>query len=125
MELKTNQFIREFGIQTDFEETENKELVFSVADESPYLRHDDTFGDYYQVLEISEDAIDTTRLAKNMPFLKDHERTAQLGAVKRFWLKDKKLYVSVKFSRSKFAQAIKDDIIDLIRQNTSVGYYVN
>lgn len=125
MELKTNQFIREFGIQTDFEEAENKELVFSVADESPYLRHDDTFGDYYQVLEISEDAIDTTRLVKNMPFLKDHERTAQLGAVKRFWLKDKKLYVSVKFSRSKFAQAIKDDIIDLIRQNTSVGYYVN
>ena len=110
---------------TDFQQAENKQLVFSVADQMPYLRHDDNLGDYYQVLEISEDAIDTTRLVKNMPFLKDHERTSQLGAVKRFWLKDKKLYVSVKFSRSKFAQAIKEDIIDLIRQNTSVGYYVN
>ena len=110
---------------TDFEEAENKELVFSVADEAPYLRHDQTFGDYYEVLEISEQAIDTTRLVKNMPFLKDHDHSAQLGAVKKFWLQNGKLYVSVKFSRSKFAQSIKEDIIDLIRQNTSIGYYVN
>jgi hypothetical protein len=52
----------------------------------PYLRHDETFGDYYEVLEISEQAIDTTRLVKNMPFLKDHDHSAQLGAVKKFWL---------------------------------------
>ena len=110
---------------TDFEEAENKELVFSVADEAPYLRHDQTFGDYYEVLEISEQAIDTTRLMKNMPFLKDHDHSAQLGAVKKFWLANGKLYVSVKFSRSRFAQSIKEDIIDLIRQNTSIGYYVN
>ena len=110
---------------TDFQQTENKELVFSVADQMPYLRHDETFGDYYEVLEISEQAIDTTRLVKNMPFLKDHDHSAQLGAVKRFWLQNGKLYVSVKFSRSKFAQSIKEDIIDLIRQNTSIGYYVN
>lgn len=125
MELKDKQFIREFGIQTDFQQAENKELVFSVADQIPYLRHDETFGDYYQVLEISENAIDTTRLVKNMPFLKDHDHSAQLGAVKKFWLANGKLYVSVKFSRSKFAQSIKEDIIDLIRQNTSIGYYVN
>lgn len=124
MELKSNNFKRQMET-TDFQQAENKELVFSVADQMPYLRHDDVFGDYYQVLEISEKAIDTTRLVKNMPFLKDHERTAQLGAVKKFWMQDKKLYVSVKFSRSKFAQAIKEDIIDLIRQNTSIGYYVN
>lgn len=124
MELKSNNFIRQMQ-GTDFQQTENKQLVFSVADELPYLRHDETFGDYYEVLEISEDAIDTTRLTKNMPFLKDHEHTMQLGAVKKFWLQDKKLYVSVKFSRSKFAQSIKEDIIDLIRQNTSIGYFVD
>ena len=110
---------------SDFQLAENKQLIFSVADQMPYLRHDDVFGDYYEVLEISEDAIDTTRLAKNMPFLKDHDHAAQLGAVKKFWLQNKKLYVSVKFSRSRFAQSIKEDIIDLIRQNTSIGYYVN
>ena len=110
---------------TDFQQAENKQLVFSVADQMPYLRHDETFGDYYEVLEISDQAIDTTRLVKNMPFLKDHDHSAQLGAVKKFWLQNGKLYVSVKFSRSKFAQSIKEDIIDLIRQNTSIGYYVN
>ena len=110
---------------TDFQQAENKQLIFSVADQMPYLRHDETFGDYYEVLEISEQAIDTTRLVKNMPFLKDHDHSAQLGAVKKFWLQNGKLYVSVKFSRSKFAQSIKEDIIDLIRQNTSIGYYVN
>ena len=124
MELQTNNFKRQMQT-TDFAEAENKELVFSVADQMPYLRHDDNFGDYYEVLEISEDAIDTTRLVKNMPFLKDHDHSAQLGAVKKFWLANGKLYVSVKFSRSRFAQSIKEDIIDLIRQNTSIGYYVN
>ena len=124
MELKTNNFKRQMQT-TDFQQMENKELVFSVADQMPYLRHDQTFGDYYEVLEISEQAIDTTRLMKNMPFLKDHDHSAQLGAVKKFWLQNGKLYVSVKFSRSKFAQSIKEDIIDLIRQNTSIGYYVN
>ena len=124
MELKNNNFKRQMQT-SDFQLAENKELIFSVADQMPYLRHDDVFGDYYEVLEISEDAIDTTRLAKNMPFLKDHDHAAQLGAVKKFWLQNKKLYVSVKFSRSRFAQSIKEDIIDLIRQNTSIGYYVN
>lgn len=124
MELKTNDFKRQMQT-TDFQQAENKQLIFSVADQMPYLRHDDVFGDYYEVLEISEDAIDTTRLVKNMPFLKDHDHSAQLGAVKKFWLQDKKLYVSVKFSRSRFAQSIKEDIIDLIRQNTSIGYFVD
>ena len=124
MELKTNNFKRQMQT-TDFQQMQNKELVFSVADQMPYLRHDETFGDYYEVLEISEQAIDTTRLMKNMPFLKDHDHSAQLGAVKNFWLQNRKLYVSVRFSRSKFAQSIKEDIIDLIRQNTSIGYYVN
>ena len=124
MELKTNDFKRQMQT-TDFQQAENKQLVFSVADQMPYLRHDDVFGDYYEVLQISEDAIDTTRLVKNMPFLKDHDHSAQLGAVKKFWLQDKKLYVSVKFSRSRFAQSIKEDIIDLIRQNTSIGYFVD
>ena len=124
MELQTNNFKRQMQT-TDFSQAENKELVFSVADQMPYLRHDENFGDYYEVLEISEQAIDTTRLVKNMPFLKDHDHSAQLGAVKKFWLQNGKLYVSVRFSRSKFAQSIKEDIIDLIRQNTSIGYYVN
>lgn len=126
MELKTNNFKRQMET-SDFQENENKQLVFSVADQIPYLRHDDVFGDYYEVLEISEKAIDTERLIKNMPFLKDHDHFAQLGAVKSFWIDDvqKKLYVSVKFSRSRFAQSIKEDIIDLIRQNTSIGYIVN
>lgn len=124
MELKNNNFKRQME-STDFQQAQNKELIFSVADEIPYLRHDDLIGDYYEVLEISEKAIDTTRLTKNMPFLKDHDHSAQLGAVKRFWLQDKKLYVAVKFSRSKFAQSIKQDIIDLIRQNTSIGYFVD
>ena len=124
MELKTNNFKRQMET-TDFQQAQNKQLIFSVADEIPYLRHDDIIGDYYEVLEISEKAIDTTRLTKNMPFLKDHDHSAQLGAVKRFWLQDKKLYVAVKFSRSRFAQSIKQDIIDLIRQNTSIGYFVD
>ena len=47
----------------------------------PYLRHDDNFGDYYEVLEISEKAIDrlsTLRNATRLVVL-DHGRLAETG----------------------------------------------
>ena len=123
MKLKNNNFTRE--ITSQIEQGENKELVFSICSEEPYLRQDETFGPYYQILEVTPEAINDERLRNGISFLKDHQSKSQLGIVKRWWIANKKLYVSVKFSRSGFAKAIKEDIEEGVRPWCSLGYYVD
>ena len=122
MKLSNTNFTRQ--ITSQFEQGENKELVFSICSEQPYLREDENFGPYWQVLEVTPEAINDERLKNGISFLKDHESKSQLGIVKRWWIQDRKLYVSVKFSRSNFAKAIKEDIEEGVRPWCSLGYYV-
>ena len=51
--------------------------------------------------------------------------TNKYGVVDRAFIKDEKLYVDVRFSKSKLAQEILADIRDDIRRNVSIGYIVN
>ena len=120
---KTN--IRSLRIETVTENDSENKLVFSCASPTPYTReYEDLI--YREVLEISENAIDFTRLVdQRSPLLFEHDMEKQIGVVDRAFIKDEKLYVSVRFSRSKFAQEILADIRDDIRRNVSIGYIVN
>ena len=120
---KTN--IRSLRIETVTENDSENKLVFSCASPTPYTReYEDLI--YREVLEISENAIDFTRLVdQRSPLLFEHDMEKQIGVVDRAFIKDEKLYVSVRFSRSKFAQEILADIKDDIRRNVSIGYIVN
>ena len=122
MKFKNNNFTRDVSVQ--LEQSQNKQLVFSICSEEPYLREDETFGPYYQVLEVTPEAINDERLRNGISFLKDHDSKSQLGIVKRWWIANKKLYVSVKFSRSNFAKSLKEDIEEGVRPWCSIGYYV-
>ena len=122
MKFKNTNFTRDVSLQ--LEQSQNKQLVFSICSEEPYLREDETFGPYYQVLEVTPEAINDERLKSGISFLKDHDSKSQLGIVKRWWIANKKLYVSVKFSRSNFAKSIKEDIEEGVRPWCSIGYYV-
>ena len=122
MKLTNTKFTRQ--ITSQFEQGENKQLIFSICSEQPYLRQDENFGPYWQVLEVTPEAINDDRLKNGISFLKDHQSKSQLGIVKRWWIQDRKLYVSVKFSRSNFAKAIKEDIEEGVRPWCSLGYYV-
>ena len=120
---KTN--IRSLRIETVTENDSENKLVFSCASPTPYTReYEDLI--YSEVLEISENSIDFTRLVdQRSPLLFEHDMEKQIGVVDRAFIKDEKLYVAVRFSRSKFAQEILADIKDNIRRNVSIGYIVN
>ena len=117
-------------LQRDFN-TDNKEIddglyTFSVASSEPYERTREKLGTYNEVLMISEDAIDFTRLVdQRCPFLLDHDQTKQIGVVEKAYILDNKLYVDVRFSDNSYAQRTLNDIKSGIRRNTSIGYAID
>lgn len=97
-------------------------LEMSISSDAPYERF---FG--IEILRHSAEAVDMTRLADGRhPFLVGHDTEKQVGVIKRAWLdaKDAKVRIAVKFSRSAYAQEIRQDIEDEIRSLTSVGYFI-
>ena len=106
-------------------ENSSNKLTFSCASPTPYTREYENLI-YDEVLEISDTSIDFTRLVdQRSPLLFEHDMEKQIGVVDRAWIENEKLYVAVRFSRSKFAQEILADIKDNIRRNVSIGYIVN
>ena len=100
-------------------------LSFSIASSEPYIREDKNGRKFAEVLEISESAIDFSRLVDNRaPLLYAHDAERQLGVVEKAWIENNKLYVQCKFSSNGFPQSILRDIKDNIRRNVSVGYQV-
>lgn len=97
-------------------------ITFPLSSEAPYQRYDGA-----EILDHSEAACDLSWLnSGNAPLLDNHNRydgvRSQIGVVTRAWLSDKRLYVTVRFSNRPEAQAIRQDIIDGIVRNVSVGY---
>lgn len=121
-------FKRNLELNASVESLENDKLIeFSVASSEPFFRvHDDNPDDgYYEVLEISENAIDFSRLVDGKcPFLFEHDTEKQLGVVEKSYISDSKLKILVRFSENEFPQAILKDILAGIRRNVSVGYIV-
>ena len=99
--------------------------TFSVASSEPYERDSKKLGRYNEVLVISEDAIDFSRMVdERCPFLLEHDTEKVLGVVERAHIENGKLYVDVKFSDNVYAQRTLDDIKAGIRRNTSIGYSI-
>lgn len=120
---KTN--LRSLSIDNVTENDSANKLVFSCASPAPYTReYEDMI--YNEVLEISDTSIDFTRLVdQRSPLLFEHDAERQIGVVDKAWIENEKLYVAVRFSKSKFAQEILADIKDDIRRNVSIGYIIN
>lgn len=66
------------SLQLAVESSQENILTFSCASSTPYLRYDDEFT-YYEVLQISENAINFQRLVDGKaPFLFEHDVTKQI-----------------------------------------------
>lgn len=118
MSNKTRNLDAQANIQDQF-------LQFSCATETPYLRYDDG-QPYYEVLVISEDSLSFERLIDDRaPLLYEHDPQKAIGVVKKAYIKDKKLYVKVKFSNSEFAQRMKQQMMSDLRRNVSIGYTIS
>ena len=100
------------------EERRTVELAFS--SETPYERW---FGD--EILDHSPEAINLERLRAGGAVLMDHNTSDQIGVVESVRIdSDRVARAVVRFSRSKRGQEIFNDIVDGIRKNISVGYFI-
>lgn len=81
---------------------------------------------YLEVLDHSPDAIDMTRAANGLPFLDSHEMRAQIGRVEDIHQRDDgRLAGWLRFSQRQEAQDYRQDIVDGIRGEVSVGYRID
>lgn len=99
-------------------------VTFPLSSETPYRRYD---GD--EILDHG-DGLDLSWLnSGNAPLLDNHDRysgvKAQIGVITKAWVEARRLYVSVKFSARAEAQAVRQDVIDGILRNVSVGYEIH
>ena len=95
------------------------ELAF--ASETPYERY---WG--VEILDCTSASVDLSRLNDAAPLLDCHDPEEQIGVIDRAWVgPDKICRASVRFSRSKDAEEVFQDVVDGIRQKVSVGYTID
>lgn len=130
---------REFNVEIDREaiatrgaEDTSGMVPIAISSEYPVERYDWWEDERYnEVLEHSASAIDLTRaqLGAGLPFLDSHnarEGGAHMGLVKNIRLgPDGKLRGDVQFSKRAAAQDLRQDMLDGIRTQISVGYKID
>lgn len=108
------------------QKTRTFDLTFAAG--AQVRRFDWMEGDVYlEELEMSEEAIDMTRLNAGAPLLDTHQRyslSSVLGVVERAWFEEKggKAAASVRFSQRDDVKPYEQDVADKIIRNVSVGY---
>ena len=101
---------------------EDRRVMMSVSSEMPVER----MGGM-EILDHSEGSIDLSFLnSGRAPLLLDHDPTQQIGVVENVSLDGaaRKLRAQVRFGKGGRAAEVYDDIVDGIRGNVSIGYYV-
>jgi hypothetical protein len=84
--------------------------------------------EFYEELEVSEQAIRMDRLNNGAPFLNTHMRWTTedvLGVVERAWIDGDEGRALVRFSKREEAEKVWNDVKDGILRNVSVGYLVH
>lgn len=102
------------------------EVVFSTGAE---VRRYDWWDDEYfiEVLDMSPDAVDLTRLNAGAPVLNSHRRREledQIGVIERAWLDGGEGIASVRFSKRESVKPWVLDVGDGVIRNVSVGYEI-
>lgn len=118
-------YTREFEID-QIDRSESLEYVFSLCSDAPYERESKKFGVYDEVLVISEDSVDFSRLNSGAcAFLRDHDPEKVLGVIVKAWIDGNKVKCKVKFSDREDVQEVVRDIQAGIMTCTSVGYTID
>jgi hypothetical protein len=85
-------------------------------------------GPYYEELEVSERALDLSRLNNGAPYLDNHDRyggcRSVLGVIERAWIQGKLGRALVRFSDREEVKPIRQDVKNGILRHCSVGYSV-
>jgi len=104
---------------TDFKNVKSRTFEFPFSSQLPVKRF---FGD--EVLSHEEGSANLVRLNDSAPFLFNHNPDKVLGVVENAYINpsDMRGYAKIRFSRSKFASEVLDDVKDGILRGISFGY---
>ena len=106
---------------TDFKNVKSRTFEFPFSSEYPVKRY---FGN--EVLSHEEGAADLSRLNDGGAVLFNHNMDKPIGVVESAYIgEDKRGYAKIRFSRSKFASEILEDVKDGIIRGISFGYSIN
>lgn len=107
---------------------EKRTVTFIASTGARGLRRRFWGEDYYEELEMTEQAIRMDRLNNGAPFLNSHDNwdvSDVLGVVERAWIESSQLMVEVRFSQREEVEPILQDIADGILRHVSVGYMIH
>jgi len=107
-------------------ESRTVEVVFSTG--SRGLRWSWEVGEYLEELEISEAAVDLSRMNNGAPVLDTHQRydlSTVIGVVERAWIDGEEGIAEVRFADDAASDIIFRKVVGGIIRNLSVGYFVN
>lgn len=105
--------------KTSTTETTDNNFQFSFSSKNPYERY---FG--LEILDHNSSSIRLNRLNDGAPILFNHDPNQIVGVAERAWVENEKAYVAGRYSSNQFAQQIRQDVLDGIVRNVSVGYKV-
>ena len=106
---------------TDFKNVKSRTFEFPFSSEYPVKRY---FGN--EVLSHEDGAADLSRLNDGGAVLFNHNMDKPIGVVESAYIgEDKRGYAKIRFSKSKFASEILEDVKDGILRGISFGYSIN
>ena len=106
---------------TDFKNVKSRTFEFPFSSEYPVKRY---FGN--EILSHEDGAADLSRLNDGGAVLFNHNMDKPIGVVESAYIgEDKRGYAKIRFSRSKFASEILEDVKDGILRGISFGYSIN
>lgn len=101
-------------------EPETRRFEIPVSSELPVKRWWGT-----ETLSHDSSAIQMDRMRDGAPLLLDHDPSQQIGVIESARVgDDKRLYATVRFSKSPKADEVMNDVVDGIRKNVSIGYRI-
>ena len=118
--IRTGRLVRTLEMDRSSIDQEARTVALSFSSDEPYERW---FG--VEILDHNPESVRLERLKKSGPLLLDHDRTAQIGVVEKVSIDGHRATAVVRFGRSDRAEEVFQDVLDGIRSNVSVGYYVH
>ena len=106
----------------DMEPQNDRRIRMSVSSELPVERYNGM-----EILDHSTESIDMEFLnSGRAPLLLDHDPSQQIGVIESVELDaaTRRLRATVRFGKGERASEVYDDVMDGIRSNVSIGYYV-
>ena len=101
----------------------NLEVTLPVASPAPCEREDENGVAYQEVLRMTQEAVDLTRLNGGAAVLRNHDTDHTYGVVKRAFIEDGRLYTRLRFRKNEpDAVAAFRDAVDGTLPNVSLGY---